>query len=669
NSIHNLDFGWRAEGLAVIDSLRRIVSHWQSTTGDFPIDLKKIPDWNFVESNSRAKAKTAPGGPVEIEIASAGKLPMEKPHTYSKAKLTERAQLGKKIIISAEQASKPAVQETLAMAVENGSRVWVIESANEDKEAFAPTKKALKDMGVQVFHEGDVILEDSYFELVCRELDQAIRDKSPIQMAAFALSHPEIIDRLIAAHDAGSDVRVVVDDLQIDGSLINKKAMAQLSAAGVPVRGVDRDVKAEIAREWGGDAPQLKLHAKYLGVGGDRVLAGSANFSDNGMSNNVEDGRLIRSEAVAKKVSDTLFEPLWAKSKPVEPIRVVPDHQRVPLLDPVPAGTPPSDVTIVVMDLETTGFVAKHDDRLLQISARAMKLGADGEVEVLEDFDQVVTPGINQLGHPFAIPKQISALVGLDESNLESRGALPVQEAVLAFIEFIGRQKEGGPTILAGQNLPFDIRFLDHVLSREQLGVPKGDDTVHYTLDGPYMDCIDISKRAFPEADSHNLDAHMARLDVPLDPKLPRHDAFPDVVYTSEVLGKLIFKVEAKAIDTLLPPDLIELDGPRMLFSSPRKSGNALHELNFNDKDKLQIEVRDPRSGKLGGSKRVYDLQVTGRKNGRLEVAVTTGRGDRTEVTKGWIDEGNLTFRSGGRFYHKMRQEGQALPKPTILTS
>ncbi len=668
NSIFNLDFGWKTEGLAVFDSLRHVVDHWRSTAGEFPFDLAKLPEWNRAREVVAAKLDRAKIESASVEMASAGKRPVPEPRKYSKKKLLERAQLGQKIIISAADALRPGVAKNLKMAAHNGGLVKVIEGAlsDEDQEAFAKLKKELKQSGVRVFKEGDVVLEDSYFSLVCRELDAAVGSGASIEVAAFALSHPEIIDRLIAAHRAGSEVRVVVHDLEIDGNLINKKAMALLSKAGVPVRAVDKEVAASIAKERGTDPVQLKLHAKYLKIGDDRVLSGSANFSENGLGNNVEDGRMVVSRSVAKAASETLFEPLWAAAKEAHVTPLVKDGDRVPLLPRVETRTPIKDTVFVVMDLETTGFVPGHEDRILQMSARAVRLDGAGGFEVLGDFNQVVTPGTDPMGHPFRIPKRVSSIVGIDEGNLAERGAVPIREALPAFLAFIREQQEHGPVVLAGQNLPFDLRFLDYTLAREPLGQPADGGVVHHRLDAPYVDAIDVSKRLFPDEDAHNLDAHMERLGIPPDPDLPRHDAFADVVYTAEALAKLVGHGKLSTLGDLLPPDLIELTGPTQLFSSARNNAQALHELTFNDSGKLQLEVRDPRSGKLGGGRRVYDMQVTGRKNGRLEVAVTTGKGDRSETLRGFIDEAGVEFRSGGRVYHDLRAEGMDLQKPKI---
>lgn len=670
NSTKNIDFGWRTEGLAVIDSLRHVIAHWTSTTGEFPIDLTKVPDWNDVRSLAAKKARASKKLSAEVEMASSGTRPMETPRTYSKRKLVERAQLGQKIIVSAEDAMKPGVEKTLRMAVHNGSKVWVIEGemSEADLERFATAKKALKDAGIQVFRHDDVLVEESYLALVSRELDAAIENREPIEVAAFALTHAEILDRLIAAHDAGCEVRVVVDDLEIDGNLINKKALAQLSAAGVPIRAVDADVKEEMARDWAGDESQLKLHAKYIGIGQNRILAGSANFSENGMSNNVEDGRLVRSEAVAQSVSERMFEPLWERAKPVEPFSLVSDEKRVPLLPRVPVDTPVDELVFVVMDFETTGFVAKYDDRILQMSARAVRVDKQGSVEVLGDFDQVVTPGTNLLGQPFAIPKRVANLIGLDPETLEARGAIPMREAMPDLVRFIQEQTKHGKVVLAGQNLPFDLRFFDHTMSREALGIQAKEGVVHPTVDGPYVDCIDLSERVFPDETSHNLDAHIERLGIEVTEDLPRHDAFADVVYTAEALGRLMAELEPETLGDLLPPDLIELEKPTKVYASPRKGASAPHELSLNDSGKLQIQVRDPRSGQLGGARRVYDLQVVGRENSRLEVEITTGRGDKAETLYGFIDDGGLSFRSGGRFYHALREEGRDLPKPRVVT-
>src|SRR5690606_4272175 len=102
-------------------------------------------------------------------------------------------------------------------------------------------------------------------------------------------------------------------------------------------------------------------------------------------------------------------------------------------------GTPLSEVTFVVFDLETTGG-SPADDRITEIGAVKVRAG-----EVLGEFSTLVDPG-------GPIPPFVSVLTGITDAMVM---AAPRIEAVLpSFLEFIH-----GATLVA-HNASFDTRFL-----------------------------------------------------------------------------------------------------------------------------------------------------------------------------------------------------------------
>ena len=86
-------------------------------------------------------------------------------------------------------------------------------------------------------------------------------------------------------------------------------------------------------------------------------------------------------------------------------------------------GTPLSDVTFCVLDLETTGG-NRNEDAITEIGAVKVRGG-----ECLGTFQTLVNPGR-------AIPPQITVLTGLSDAIV---APAPRLEAVLpSFVEFIG---------------------------------------------------------------------------------------------------------------------------------------------------------------------------------------------------------------------------------------
>src|SRR5687768_10988992 len=102
-------------------------------------------------------------------------------------------------------------------------------------------------------------------------------------------------------------------------------------------------------------------------------------------------------------------------------------------------GTPLSDVTFVVVDLETTGGSPK-DSAITEIGAVKVRGGA-----VLGEFQTLVDPGCE-------IPPYISVLTGITSMMV---AAAPRIAAVLpAFLEF------ARGAVLVAHNAPFDLGFL-----------------------------------------------------------------------------------------------------------------------------------------------------------------------------------------------------------------
>jgi DNA polymerase III subunit epsilon len=103
-------------------------------------------------------------------------------------------------------------------------------------------------------------------------------------------------------------------------------------------------------------------------------------------------------------------------------------------------GTPLSEVTFAVVDLETTGAVAGRD-RIIEVGAARFRGG-----ECLGTFQTLVNPG-------GPIPPFIVVLTGITQALVLP--APPVEEVLPTLLEFLG------DAVLVGHNLRFDTSFLD----------------------------------------------------------------------------------------------------------------------------------------------------------------------------------------------------------------
>src|ERR1019366_9830838 len=106
-------------------------------------------------------------------------------------------------------------------------------------------------------------------------------------------------------------------------------------------------------------------------------------------------------------------------------------------------GTPLSQVTFVVVDVETTGGTPVTSS-LTEVAAARYRGG-----EMLGTYQTFVQPDER-------IPPFITALTGISDAMVAD--APRVGEMLPSFLEFVGR------SVLVGHNLRFDLSFLDHAL-------------------------------------------------------------------------------------------------------------------------------------------------------------------------------------------------------------
>ena len=201
-------------------------------------------------------------------------------------------------------------------------------------------------------------------------------------------------------------------------------------------------------------------------------------------------------------------------------------------------GTPLSEVTFVVVDLETTG-AAPGADAITEIGALKLRGG-----ELLGTFDTLVNPGV-------PIPPMITVLTGITQAMVMP--APRIGEVLPAFLEF------AGDAVLVAHNARFDVGFLDAALTAH--GYPR--------LSNTRVDTLALSRRLLrdevPNCKLATL-AHYLRV-----PTSPNHRAFADAEATAQVFHSLLER--AGAFGVLGLDDLVAL--PRMR-SHPSASKLAL---------------------------------------------------------------------------------------------
>ncbi len=181
-------------------------------------------------------------------------------------------------------------------------------------------------------------------------------------------------------------------------------------------------------------------------------------------------------------------------------------------------GTPLSDITFVVVDLETTGGTPT-DAGITEIGAVKVKGG-----EIQGEFTTLVNPGI-------PIPPFIAALTGITDSMVGS--APRVQTAVSMFLEF------AGDCVFVAHNAPYDMGFLKGACTKFDLPWPSN----------KVIDTARIARLALHRDEVRNCKLSTLSKFFNTDVQ-PTHRAFDDARATTDVLHRLIERLGNYGVHT-----------------------------------------------------------------------------------------------------------------------
>jgi DNA polymerase III subunit epsilon len=192
-------------------------------------------------------------------------------------------------------------------------------------------------------------------------------------------------------------------------------------------------------------------------------------------------------------------------------------------------GTPLTDVTFCVLDLETTGG-SPASCAITEIGACKVQMG-----EVTGTFQTLVNPGCD-------VPAFIRLLTGISDDLLVEA---PEIEAVLpSLLEFV----KG--TVIVAHNARFDIGFLNAACARG--GYPR--------LDNQVVDTAGLARKILAgEVPNNRLETLARYLRCAHQ---PCHRAYADVLATTDVLHHLIERVAGFGVTTL--EDLVRMSSTRM---------------------------------------------------------------------------------------------------------
>jgi DNA polymerase-3 subunit epsilon len=181
-------------------------------------------------------------------------------------------------------------------------------------------------------------------------------------------------------------------------------------------------------------------------------------------------------------------------------------------------GTPLSEITFVVVDLETTGG-APIEAGITEIGAVKVRGG-----EIQGEFTTLVNPGL-------PIPPFIAALTGISDSMVAS--APPVQTAVSMFLEF------AGDCVFVAHNAPYDMGFLKGACTKFDLAWPS-----HKVIDTARIARLALHRDEVRNCKLSTL-AKFFATDIQ-----PTHRAFDDARATTDVLHRLIERLGNYGVHT-----------------------------------------------------------------------------------------------------------------------
>lgn len=175
-----------------------------------------------------------------------------------------------------------------AWYTEEFEQLWVHDRWHNEKIAKGTRKRVEfhDDLAVELFFSP----QDEPMSRTVRPLLQGAKKR--IDVGVFFLTEKGVAADLIAAHQRGVKVRVLIDATAATNGYTKHEI---LRAAGIPVK----------VENWGG-----KMHMKSAVVDGEVVISGSMNFTSAGTRSNDENTAILYSRKLARQYDDA-FQKMW----------------------------------------------------------------------------------------------------------------------------------------------------------------------------------------------------------------------------------------------------------------------------------------------------------------------------------------------------------------------
>ncbi|MBX7170328.1 MAG: 3'-5' exoribonuclease [Pyrinomonadaceae bacterium] len=185
-----------------------------------------------------------------------------------------------------------------------------------------------------------------------------------------------------------------------------------------------------------------------------------------------------------------------------------------------------AETDYVVFDLETTGAKCPPC-RVTEIGAFRVQNG-----KIVDKFHTLVNPEM-------PIPIFITQLTGISDAMV--RTAPKFAEIADSFLEFIG------DSVLVAHNAPFDIRFLNHEVSKVY---------GNYRVANPHLCTVQLSRKLVPHIENHKLNTVAQYFSVNLE---NHHRASHDAHATARIFINLLEDLQSRGISDLATARKIKL--------------------------------------------------------------------------------------------------------------
>jgi DNA polymerase III subunit epsilon len=179
-----------------------------------------------------------------------------------------------------------------------------------------------------------------------------------------------------------------------------------------------------------------------------------------------------------------------------------------------------SSASYVAFDIETTGLLPYKDDQIISIGAVVIENGL-----ILDSpyFYELVNP-------KRPVSSQAKKITGISDDMLA--GKPDFIEILPDFLKFTG------PRILVAHNAPFDLAFINNILS----------ETIGRRIVNPVIDTVLLASALYYSFGDYSLENLATRFKLDLE---GRHDALADARIAASVFLKLLPELKTKGVTNL----------------------------------------------------------------------------------------------------------------------